>query len=71
MNILVSVAEKVADYIFEPIVRQAGYLIFYKGNFENLAAHVVYLEAERVRINHSIEEESGNGKKIERDVEIW
>ncbi|CAJ2673476.1 unnamed protein product [Trifolium pratense] len=71
MNILVSVAEKVAEYIFEPVVRQAGYLIFYKGNLEILAGHVVYLEAERVRIIHSIEEERGNGKEIEKDVEIW
>ncbi|PNX55778.1 putative disease resistance protein, partial [Trifolium pratense] len=75
MNILVSVAEKVAekvaDYTIVPIGRQAGYLIFYKGNFKILAAHVVALEAEQERINHSIEEERGNGKEIERDVVIW
>ncbi|WJX10991.1 hypothetical protein P8452_01654 [Trifolium repens] len=71
MDILVSVVEKLADYTVVPIGRQAGYLIFYKGNFKILATHVVDLEAERERLVHSIEEERGNGKEIERDVMIW
>ncbi|CAJ2673478.1 unnamed protein product [Trifolium pratense] len=71
MEILVSVVEKVADSIFVPIGRQASYVIFYKGNFKKLAAHVVRLEAERERMVHSIEEERGNGKEIERDVVNW
>ncbi|CAJ2673767.1 unnamed protein product [Trifolium pratense] len=71
MEILTAVAGKVADYTVVPIGRQASYLIFYKGNFKMLADRVNDLHAVRERIIHSVEEERGNGKEIERDVQNW
>ncbi|GAU45473.1 hypothetical protein TSUD_13160 [Trifolium subterraneum] len=71
MEILTSVVGKVVDYTVAPIGRQVSYLIFYKGNFKMLADHVKDLQAARERVFHSVEEERGNGKEIERDVENW
>lgn len=71
MDILISVVGKVAEYTVAPIGRQAGYLIFYRGNFKELADHVKELEGARERMNHSVEEERGNGKEIESDVLDW
>ncbi|XP_061339577.1 uncharacterized protein LOC133286205 [Gastrolobium bilobum] len=71
MDILISIAGKVAEYTVEPIGRQAGYLIFYKDNFKKLDDQVKELEDTRVRLNHSVEDERRNGKEIERDVQNW
>ncbi|KAK2454202.1 putative disease resistance protein [Trifolium repens] len=71
MEILTSVVEKVVEYTIVPIGRQAGYLIFYKGNFNMMADHVKDLQATRERVFHSVEEERGNGKEIESDVVNW
>jgi len=71
MEILSSIVGIVAHYTIVPIGRQARYLIFYKGNFSMLAVHLKDLEAERERMIHSVEEERGNGKEIERDVMNW
>ncbi|GAU50692.1 hypothetical protein TSUD_410480 [Trifolium subterraneum] len=71
MEILTSIIGKVVDYIVVPIGRQASYLIFYKGNFKMLADDVKDLQAARERVVHSVEEESGNGKEIEKDVKNW
>jgi ATP-dependent Clp protease ATP-binding subunit ClpA len=71
MEILTSLVGKLVDYTVAPIGRQASYLIFYKGNFKMLADHVKDLQAARERVFHSVEEERGNGKEIERDVVDW
>ncbi|XP_061346314.1 disease resistance protein RPS2-like, partial [Gastrolobium bilobum] len=71
MDILISIAGKVAEYTVAPIGRQACYLIFYKDNFKKLDDDVKELEDTRVRLNHSVEEERRNGKEIERDVQNW
>ncbi|GAU10576.1 hypothetical protein TSUD_418130 [Trifolium subterraneum] len=71
METLTSIIGKVVDYTVVPIGRQASYLIFYKGNFKMLADDVKDLQAARERVVHSVEEESGNGKEIEKDVKNW
>ncbi|GAU50307.1 hypothetical protein TSUD_409190 [Trifolium subterraneum] len=71
MEILTSIIGKVVDYTIVPIGRQASYLIFYKRNFKMLADDVKDLQAARERVVHSVEEESGNGKEIEKDVKNW
>ncbi|WJX17439.1 hypothetical protein P8452_07357 [Trifolium repens] len=71
MEILTFVVGKVVDYTVAPIGRQASYLIFYKGNFKMLADHVKDLQAAKERLLHSVEQERGNGKEIERDVVNW
>ncbi|KAJ1435917.1 P-loop containing nucleoside triphosphate hydrolase [Sesbania bispinosa] len=71
MEVVISIAGKVAEYTVAPIGRQAGYLIFYKGNFKDLADHVKKLDAAKERMKHSIEEEKRSGKRIETDVEEW
>ncbi|GAU50631.1 hypothetical protein TSUD_131650, partial [Trifolium subterraneum] len=71
MEILSSIVGTVAEHTVVPIGRQASYLIFYKGNFSMLAVHVKDLEAAKERMTHSVEEETRNGRNIERDVMNW
>ncbi|PNX86928.1 putative CC-NBS-LRR resistance protein, partial [Trifolium pratense] len=71
MEFLSSIVGTVAGFTVVPIGRQASYLIFYKGNFSTLAVHIADLEAAKERMIHSVEQEEGNGKTIERDVKNW
>jgi disease resistance protein RPS2 len=71
MEILISLTAKVAEYTVAPIGRQANHLLSYKGNFKELADRVNELEAERVTIIHSIENERRNMREIKPNVIKW
>ncbi|XP_061364302.1 uncharacterized protein LOC133307764 [Gastrolobium bilobum] len=59
VNVLMSVVGRVGAFAYAPIIEQAGYLIFYDGNFKKLEDHI------------KVEEERRNGKEIETDVQKW
>ena len=71
MEILFSVAAKVAEYTVAPIGRQVGYLISYKANFKKLTDHVKELEDARDEIIDRVEEERRNGSRIKPRVQKW
>eukprot|EP00261_Vitis_vinifera_P026696 XP_010660237.2 PREDICTED: disease resistance protein At4g27190-like isoform X2 [Vitis vinifera] len=71
VEIVVSVAEKVSEYLVGPVVRQLGYLFNYSTNIEDLSQKVEKLRGARARLQHSVDEAIRNGHKIEDDVCKW
>ncbi|XLR11206.1 hypothetical protein S83_039144 [Arachis hypogaea] len=71
MDILISVAAKIAEYTVAPIGRQVGYLIFYKAKFKELRDRVSDLEYKRDEIKQRVEEERRNGKTTSDVVQNW
>ncbi|XP_054780470.1 disease resistance protein At4g27190-like [Prosopis cineraria] len=71
MEILSAIAGEIAKYTLKPIVRQVGYLFFYKDNFKELKDQVEALGIAKERIVHEVEAERRNGREIEADVGEW
>ncbi|KAJ9682445.1 hypothetical protein PVL29_018375 [Vitis rotundifolia] len=71
VEIIVSVAAKVSEYLVDPVVRQLGYLFNYRTNIEDLSQKVEKLRDARARQQHSVDEAIGNGHIIEDDVCKW
>ncbi|RVW64740.1 hypothetical protein CK203_063120 [Vitis vinifera] len=71
VEIVVSVAAKVSEYLVDPAVRQLGYLFNYRTNIEHLSLQVEKLRDARARLQHSVDEAIGNGHIIEDDVCKW
>ncbi|KAL4300978.1 hypothetical protein HN51_052376 [Arachis hypogaea] len=71
MDILISVAAKIAEYTVAPIGRQVGYLIFYKAKFKELRDCVSDLEYKRDEIKQRVEKERRNGKTTSDVVQNW
>ncbi|KAJ9682574.1 hypothetical protein PVL29_018488 [Vitis rotundifolia] len=71
VEIVVSVAAKVSEYLVDPVVRQLGYLFSYRTNIEDLSQKVEKLRDARARQQHSVDEAIGNGHIIEDDVCKW
>ena len=71
VEIVVSVAAKVSEYLVDPVVRQLGYLFNYITNIKDLSQKVEKLRDARARQQHSVDEAIGNGHIIEDDVCKW
>ncbi|WKA03299.1 hypothetical protein VitviT2T_021417 [Vitis vinifera] len=71
VEIVLSVAAKVSEYLVDPAVRQLGYLFNYRANIEELSQQVQKLRDARARLQHSVDEAIGNGLIIEDDVCKW
>ena len=71
VEIGVSVAAKVSEYLVDPVVRQLGYLFYYRTNIEELSEKVEKLRGARARHQHSVDEAKRNGHAIENDVCNW
>ncbi|RVW88157.1 hypothetical protein CK203_042937 [Vitis vinifera] len=71
VDIVVSVAAKVSEYLVDPAVRQLGYLFNYRANIGHLSLQVEKLRDARARLQHSVDEAIGNGHIIEDDVCKW
>ncbi|XP_058755538.1 uncharacterized protein LOC131628728 isoform X2 [Vicia villosa] len=71
VHAIIPIIGKVVPYAFGPIQREAGYLIFYEGNFTDLIGRVKNLEAAREAINHRVEAATRSGKIIEVGVLNW
>ncbi|KAI4353334.1 hypothetical protein L6164_002293 [Bauhinia variegata] len=71
MDVVSSIASKIAEYVVVSIGRQIGYVLFYKDNFKYLMKAVEELEVASDGIKHLVEIEIRNGKEIEAAVQNW
>ncbi|KAI4353010.1 hypothetical protein L6164_001989 [Bauhinia variegata] len=71
MEVLISIAAKIAEYTVAPIGRQVGYVLFYKGNLKELNEAAKELEVARESIKHLVDAEIRNGKEILAVVQDW
>ena len=71
MEIVSSVASTVTELLFDPIVRQIGYIWNYNSNVQKLRDEVEMLKAEQQLLQHKVEAAQRNGENIEALVEIW
>ena len=71
VEIVISVAAKVSEYLVDPVVHQLGYLFHYRTNIQDLSRQVEKLRDARTRHQHSVDEAKRNGHKIEDDVSKW
>ena len=71
VEIGVSVAAKVSEYLVDPVVRPLGYLFSYRTNIEDLSEKVEKLRYAMDRQQHSVDEAKRNGREIFDDVSNW
>ncbi|KAJ9691572.1 hypothetical protein PVL29_013684 [Vitis rotundifolia] len=71
VDIVISVAAKVAECLVDPIARQLGYLFNYRRNYVDLTEQIEMLDDAKVRLQRSVEEASRQGLDIFPDVRKW
>ncbi|KAK9944492.1 hypothetical protein M0R45_010056 [Rubus argutus] len=71
VDICISIAGKVAEYTVAPVLRQFGYLIYYKSNVEDLTEKVTSLTAKRDDVLSRVETAKRNLETISREVDNW
>ncbi|XP_062076327.1 uncharacterized protein LOC133781370 [Humulus lupulus] len=71
MEIVISVAAKIAEYTVAPVGRQLGYLFRYSANVYNLKIRMQDLKDTRERLQHRVDEARNNCEEIEADVQNW
>ncbi|KAJ4710216.1 Disease resistance protein [Melia azedarach] len=71
MEIVSSVAGKIADYLFDAAGRQVGYLLHYNDNIEALRKQAQKLADRRDRVQGKLDAAKRNRETIEADVENW
>ncbi|KAK2640642.1 hypothetical protein Ddye_028437 [Dipteronia dyeriana] len=71
VEIVVSVAGKVADYMVAPVARQFSYLCNYRSNVDNLKKEFEKLMNEKERVQHLVNDAERNGEEIFQIVEKW
>ena len=71
MEIAVTIAAKVTEYLVAPIGRPFGYLFNYRSNIDGLRQQVEKLGDVRARLERSVDEAIRNGDEIEPDVNKW
>ncbi|RVW65247.1 Disease resistance protein [Vitis vinifera] len=71
VDIVISVAAKVAECLVDPIARQLGYLFNYRRNYVDLTEQIEMLDHARVRLQQSVEEANRQGDEIFPDVQEW
>ncbi|KAK4270259.1 hypothetical protein QN277_023318 [Acacia crassicarpa] len=71
MESLAAVAAKIVELTVKPIVRQVGYIFCYRDNLKKLEDLANELQATKERIDHKVEAERRNLRKIEGDVLKW
>ncbi|XP_045801152.1 probable disease resistance protein At4g27220 [Trifolium pratense] len=71
MDIIISVAAKIAEFMVAPIGREFGYMFHYKGNLKRMKTNVQKLEGMKDSVQHTIDEAKRNGEEIENIVQNW
>ncbi|KAK2640666.1 hypothetical protein Ddye_028461 [Dipteronia dyeriana] len=71
VEIAVSIAAKVAEYLVAPIVRPLIYVWNYKRNLKNLETEVQRLKDRRDAVKHMADEARRNAEDIEENVNNW
>ncbi|KAJ9691580.1 hypothetical protein PVL29_013692 [Vitis rotundifolia] len=71
VEIVISVAAKVAEYLVDPITRQLGYLFNYRRNMMDLNQQIDSLHLARVRLQIPVDEANRQGDDIFPGVQEW
>ncbi|GAU28414.1 hypothetical protein TSUD_54660 [Trifolium subterraneum] len=71
MDVIISVAAKIAEFMVAPIGREFGYIFYYKGNLKRMKTDVQKLEGMKDSVQHTIDEAKRNGEEIENIVQNW
>ena len=71
VEIVISVAAKVAEYLVDPITRQLGYIFNYRRNKMDLNQQIDSLHLARVRLQISVDEAYKQGDDIFPGVQEW
>ena len=71
MEIVISIAAKIAKYTVEPVGQCLGYLFYYSSNIQNMKKQVDKLQGARGRVQHSIDAAIRDAEEIEADVKMW
>uniref|UniRef100_A0A7N2L2P3 AAA+ ATPase domain-containing protein n=1 Tax=Quercus lobata TaxID=97700 RepID=A0A7N2L2P3_QUELO len=71
MEIVISIAAKIAEYTVEPVGQCLGYLFYYSSNIQNMKKQVDKLQGARDRVQHSIDAAIRDAEEIEADVKMW
>ncbi|XP_058000519.1 probable disease resistance protein At4g27220 isoform X2 [Hevea brasiliensis] len=70
-NPVISLASKLAEYLFSPIGRQIGYVFNHKSNIQELKVQSDKLQGERQSVQHRVDEAKRHGEEIEDMVDKW
>ena len=71
VEIIISVAAKVAEYLVDPITRQLGYLFNYRRNMMDLNQQINSLHLARVRLQIPVDEAYKQGDDIFPGFQEW
>ncbi|KAK2640637.1 hypothetical protein Ddye_028432 [Dipteronia dyeriana] len=71
VEIVVSVAGKVAEYLVAPVGRQFSYLCNYRSNVDNLKKKFEKLRNEKEKVQHLVNDAERNGEEIFQIVKKW
>ncbi|KAL9447499.1 hypothetical protein AB3S75_015049 [Citrus x aurantiifolia] len=71
MEIVISVAAKVAEYLVAPIIHPFTYCCTYKTNFEKLNNEVDKLKNARESVQYDVDDSRIEGDGIQHHVEEW
>ncbi|KDO61288.1 hypothetical protein CISIN_1g043214mg [Citrus sinensis] len=71
VEIVISVAAKISEYLVAPMILPFTYLCNYKSNFENLKNEIGKLRVARESVLHRVDDAKRNGEDIEQKVEKW
>uniref|UniRef100_A0A2N9FL30 Uncharacterized protein n=1 Tax=Fagus sylvatica TaxID=28930 RepID=A0A2N9FL30_FAGSY len=71
MEIVISIAAKIAEYTVAPIGQWLGYSFHYGNNIENMKNQVEELGLARDSVQHSVDTAIRNGEEIEAIVNRW
>ncbi|KAG7970239.1 hypothetical protein I3843_07G072400 [Carya illinoinensis] len=71
MEVVISIAATVVNYIVAPIGKWLSYSFLYKNNIERMKKCIENLHKARDRVQHSIDAAKGNCEEIEGDVIKW
>ncbi|KAI4354276.1 hypothetical protein L6164_003152 [Bauhinia variegata] len=71
MEFVSIVVDKILEHTLIPVTRQVNYVIFYKGNVEELKKQAKRLLRERESLQHRVDVAQRNGEEIEGMVNDW
>ncbi|KAI4354279.1 hypothetical protein L6164_003155 [Bauhinia variegata] len=70
MEFVSIVVDKLLEYTLIPVAQQVNYVMFYKGNVEELQKQVKRLLRERESLQHRVDDAQRNGEEIEGMVNV-
>ncbi|RVW78428.1 Disease resistance protein [Vitis vinifera] len=71
VDIVISVAAKVAEYLVGPTIRPLGYVVNYRHNITDLNQKIQSLHLERERLQIPVDDANRQGDEIFSDVQEW